>query len=345
MPGSLPSPRPGIVFTIHNIAYQGIYAPDLLETLPLPPRLGHPEGPLLQQGRLNMMQAGIEGSDRITTVSPTYAREIQRPEQGAGLHEVIRRWAPDVRGILNGIDTDVWDPASDPHIAAPYSRDDLAGKRRCRADLREEMRLPDDDRERVLVGMVSRLAEQKGWDLMGPALPRVMELPIDLVVLGTGLDKYEEMVREMAGRWPDRVGVRVGFDEGLAHRIEAGADAFLMPSRFEPCGLNQIYSLRYGTLPVVRRTGGLADTVSDLDASDEGNGFLFAPYTAEALLEVLQRMCRAWQDPDRWRGAVRRAMEADHSWERSAAEYLDLFEELAAEGPRPIPRAPSPHSR
>ncbi|MFO7768931.1 MAG: glycogen synthase GlgA [bacterium] len=328
LPGTLPDPRPGLIFTIHNIAYQGVYPPALLDILPLGPSLSDPEGPLLKEGRLNMMQAGIEGCDRITTVSPTYAEEIQTPEQGAGLHDVIRRWAPDVRGILNGIDTEVWDPASDPHIAATYTADDLEGKRRCRADLREEMDLPDDRGERVLVGLVSRLAEQKGWDLLGPALPRALGLPIDFVILGTGLEKFEEMVRELAGRWPDRVGARIGFDEGLAHRIEAGADAFLMPSRFEPCGLNQLYSLRYGTLPVARRTGGLADTVIDLDSGEDGNGFLFERYAADALLDALGRMCRAWEEPARWRAAVKGAMAADHSWERSASEYLELFEEL-----------------
>ncbi len=341
LPGELPDPRPGLVFTIHNIAYQGVYAPDLLTALPLPAGVEGAEGPLLQEGRVNMMRAGIEGADRITTVSPTYAREIQEPERGAGLHEVIRRWAPDVRGILNGIDTELWDPSSDPHIAAPYDADDLAGKERCRADLREEMGLPEDGGPRVLVGMVSRLAEQKGWDLLGPALPKAMELPIDLVVLGTGLEKYEEMVRGLARRWPDRIGVRIGFDEGLAHRIEAGADAFLMPSRFEPCGLNQLYSLRYGTLPVVRRTGGLADTVTDLDDHPEGNGFLFTDYRAEPLLDALERMCRARREPERWRAAMRRAMEADHSWERSASEYLELFEEVLSGDLRPIPHAPA----
>lgn len=330
LPGTLGEPRPGLVFTIHNIAYQGVYASELLESAPLPHSLLEPESPVLQQGRLNMMKAGIEGADRITTVSPTYAEEIQTPEHGAGLHDVIRRWAPDVRGILNGIDTEVWDPSSDPHIAAAYTAEDLEGKRRCRSALREEMGLPHDGGERVTVGLVSRLAEQKGWDLLGPALPRALELPVDFVILGTGLEKYEEMVRAFADRWPDRVGVRIGFDEGLAHRIEAGADAFLMPSRFEPCGLNQLYSLRYGTLPVVRRTGGLADTVNDLDGGEEGNGFLFTPYEENALLDALERMCRAWEEPGRWRAAVRRAMAADHSWERSASEYLALFEELLA---------------
>lgn len=318
--------RPATLFTIHNLAFQGIHTWDHMRAADLP---GAVREDLLWHGRANAMKAAIIEADAVTTVSPTYAREICETEFGFGMQPYLRERGEDLSGILNGIDTEVWNPATDPLIEARYDMTDLRGKAVCRAALASEMGLvatPD----RPIIGIVSRLTEQKGFDLLRPIMPEVTALA-DLVVLGTGDPSIEAAFRSQAGR---HVGVRIGFDEGLAHRVEAGADLFLMPSRFEPCGLNQLISMRYGTLPVVRRTGGLTDTVVDADEfPDEGYGFFFEEDTPAALLAAVFRALKA-VNAGRGPDLSRRAMAADVSWSASAAAYESLMERLVSSAPR-----------
>ncbi|NLV31975.1 MAG: glycogen synthase GlgA [Acidobacteria bacterium] len=318
--------RTGTLLTIHNLAHQGICPPETLDHAGIAARHFHPGSPFEYWGRLNFMKAGIELADRVNTVSPTYAVEIRSgPEAGCGLEGVLAGRSAALSGIVNGIDYEEWNPESDPHIAAPYSARDLAGKEACRRDLRAFFRL--EERPVPLVGIVSRLADQKGLDLVAEAADGLLALDLQLVVLGTGQRKYHDLLEAVAARHPGRVGVRLAFDNALAHRIEAGCDIFLMPSRYEPCGLNQLYSLRYGTVPVVRRTGGLADTVTPWDGA-RGTGFLFEDYSAGALVDAVRRALGAYADRDEWRRLVVRCMRQDWSWERSARRYLDLYREI-----------------
>jgi starch synthase len=284
---------------------------------------------LLWHGRANAMKAAIIEADAVTTVSPTYAREICESGFGFGMQPHLLARGDDLSGILNGIDTEVWNPATDPLIEARYDETMLDGKAVCRTALAHEMGLVESP-GRPIIGIVSRLSEQKGFDMLRPVMPEVVALA-DLVVLGTGDPSIEASFRAAAGR---HVGVHIGFDEGLAHRIEAGADLFLMPSRFEPCGLNQMISMRYGTLPVVRRTGGLADTVIDADEErDRGFGFVFDEDTPAALLAALFRALKAIND-GRGPELARRAMAMDVSWSASAAAYARLMERLVSSVPR-----------
>ncbi len=316
------------VLTLHNLAFQGRFPADHWHVLNLDARYFVPEF-LEFYGEINFLKAGMVFADALTTVSPRYAAEIQTPAFGEGLDGVLRARGAALRGILNGIDDAVWDPATDPHLPARYRAGDLAGKARCKRALQAELGLAVRD-DAPLLGVVSRLAEQKGFDLLAVALPRALE-PWDaqLALLGSGVERYELWVRELAARFPGRVGARVGFDEGLAHRIEAGADVFLMPSRFEPCGLNQLYSLRYGTVPVVHATGGLEDSVVEFDpTTGSGTGFKFTPYTPDAFLAALERALRTRRDPARWARLVANGMAQDFSWGRAAAEYRALYETL-----------------
>ncbi len=316
------------VLTLHNLAFQGRFPADHWHVLNLDARYFVPEF-LEFYGEINFLKAGMVFADALTTVSPRYAAEIQTPAFGEGLDGVLRARGAALRGILNGIDDAVWDPATDPHLPARYRAGDLAGKARCKRAVQAELGLAVRD-DAPLLGVVSRLAEQKGFDLLAVALPRALE-PWDaqLALLGSGVERYELWVRELAARFPGRVGARVGFDEGLAHRIEAGADVFLMPSRFEPCGLNQLYSLRYGTVPVVHATGGLEDSVVEFDpATGSGTGFKFTPYTPDAFLAALERALRTRRDPARWARLVANGMAQDFSWGRAAAEYRALYETL-----------------
>jgi starch synthase len=318
--------RPATLLTIHNLAFQGIHAWDHLRAAGLP---GAVREDLLWHGNANAMKAAIIEADAVTTVSPTYAREIRESGFGFGMQPHLRERGEDLSGILNGIDTEVWNPATDPLIEARYDPTMLDGKAVCRTALAHEMGLVESPR-RPIIGIVSRLSEQKGFDMLRPVMPEVIALA-DLVVLGTGDPSIEASFRAAAGR---HVGVHIGFDEGLAHRIEAGADLFLMPSRFEPCGLNQMISMRYGTLPVVRRTGGLADTVIDADEEPErGFGFVFEEDTPAALLAALFRGLKAIND-GRGPALARRAMATDVSWSASAAAYAKLMERLASTAPR-----------
>jgi starch synthase len=277
---------------------------------------------------LSFMKAGLTFADALTTVSPTYAREILTPEGGAQLDAVLRHRAQDLTGILNGIDVKEWDPSTDPHLPAQYSRDDLSGKAVDKAELQRELHLPVRP-EVPLIGMVGRLAEQKGIDLVAAVLGRLATLDVQVAVLGSGERRMESTFVRASRDHPQRVAARIGFDEGLAHRIEAGADLFLMPSRFEPCGLNQMYSLRYGTVPVVRAVGGLADTVEDYDGWSRGTGFRFVEYAPHALVTAVRRALDIHRDRRAWRGLMARGMAEDNSWERSAGRYEALYRRLA----------------
>ncbi len=320
--------RARTVYTIHNLAYQGIFPKEQVPALGLPWDVFRYDA-MEFYDQLNFMKAGLVFADAITTVSPNYAREILTPEHGCSLDAVLRHRARHLTGILNGIDDEVWDPSRDPHLVATYSRSDLSGKARCKAALQRELELPLR-REVPVVAMVGRLVEQKGVDLVGAALQQVMDMEAQLVVLGTGRSDYEDLFRRAARARPERVAVRIGFDEGLAHRIEAGADLFLMPSRFEPCGLNQMYSLRYGTVPVVRAVGGLEDSVADFDGLRSGTGFKFREYHPAAMMTALRRALEVYRDARAWRGLVERGMAEDNSWRRSAEQYERLFQALVS---------------
>jgi starch synthase len=328
------------VFTIHNLAYQGVFEADWLPRLDLPwSLLGVEE--MEFWGKISFLKGGINSADVITTVSPRYAREIQTRELGGGFDGILRRRASDLVGILNGIDTQQWDPARDPHLPKPFGADDISGKRASKEALLGRVGLPADSAAmaRPLVGMISRMIDQKGLDLMAALENELPGLDAAFVVLGTGEARYQDFWRRVSARYPALIAARIGFDEGLAHLIEAGADIFLMPSRFEPCGLNQMYSLRYGTVPIVRRVGGLADTVSDYLANPSdaagaapANGFVFEEYSPAALLAALRRALDVFQDAAAWRGLQAAGMSADHSWDRSAREYVKIYDWAVTKG-------------
>ena len=311
------------VFTIHNLGYQGNFPPSVLGDLGLDGALLRPDG-IEFFGRVSLLKAGIVWSDAITTVSPTYAREIQTPEYGFGFDGLLRSRANVLTGILNGVDYSGWNPETDPHIRAHYSAGDLSGKRASKLALLEEMGLPLDA-DRPLIGVVSRFAAQKGFDLLADIASELAGENVAMAVLGSGERRLEDMFRYLAAARPDKFAVRVGHDEPLAHRIEAGSDMFLMPSHYEPCGLSQIYSLRYGTVPIVRATGGLEDTV------DEETGFKFREYAPRALLNAIRAAVQASQDRDTWLARMRRGMAKDYSWDASAARYAEIYRGLSAD--------------
>ncbi len=315
------------VFTIHNIAYQGAFWHWDMKLTGLDWALYNPLH-LEHFGRLNFLKSGIVFADRLTTVSRRYAHEIQEEDHGFGLDAVVRLNAYKLTGITNGIDTGVWDPARDPHLVDNYEASDLTGKRACKRALQAELDLPQRD-DVCLVGCVGRLVEQKGIDLAIEVVePYLIDDRMQLVVLGTGHPALEYALRVLQGRHPGSACFWHGFNEGLGHRIEAGSDLFLMPSRFEPCGLNQMYSLRYGTLPLVRYTGGLADTVRDISVED-GNGFTFGPMDYGHFSAALDRALGLYaHHPERWRQAMQVAMAEDNSWEQAAARYRAYYREL-----------------
>ncbi len=310
-----------VVLTIHNLGYQGLFPPTALPEMGLDASLFTPAG-LEFFGQVNLLKGGILMSDAITTVSPTYAREIQKPELGFGLDGVLMTRRDAIQGILNGVDYGEWDPATDPHIATKYSAGDLAGKRDCKKDLLAAFDLPAANLDLPLVGMVARLAGQKGFDLVEQAAADLLAEDLSLVVLGVGDPKWQAFLEELRAAHPGKVGVRIAYDGPLAHKIEAGADIFLMPSLYEPCGLNQIYSLRYGTVPVVRATGGLDDTI------DESTGFKFREYTGAAMMVALREALAASHDRERWIAMMRAGMSRDYSWDASAARYSGLYRRL-----------------
>ena len=320
------------VFTIHNIAFQGNFPRDTLEQLALPAHAFAIDG-VEYHGQVSFLKTGIRYADAITTVSPTYAREIQGEELGFGFAGLLRQRAAALTGVLNGIDTAHWNPATDVHLAQRYAGGSLEGKTVNKAALQQRLKLPVTD-DLPLLGVVSRLSHQKGLDLLVAIAPEIAALPAQLVVLGTGDKTLEKEFSALARRHPDRCAANIGFDESLAHLIEAGADVFVMPSRFEPCGLNQLYSLRYGTPPVVRATGGLADSVIDCTeatlAAGTANGFTFVEPTAPALLAALTRAVDTWRDRARWRALQMNGMRLDFSWDAGARRYREIYEGLAA---------------
>ena len=317
-------------FTIHNLGFQGIFPAAILPEIGLDPELLHPDA-LEFYEKVNLLKGAIVFSDAVTTVSRKYAAEIQTPELGFGLDGVLRARGDAVLGVLNGADYSQWDPAADPFIAARYSPDDLAGKRIDKADLLDAFGLPRENLDRPVVGMVSRFTDQKGFDLLEELGDKLLEEDLCLTALGTGEPRFEEFFRSLAAAHPDRVGVRIAYDNPLAHKIEAGADIFLMPSHYEPCGLNQLYSLRYGTVPVVRAVGGLDDTIEN-----EETGFKFEKYSGAALLEALRAALAAYRDRDQWTAMMRAGMRRDFSWNASAGEYSALYRRLADEPSRAV---------
>ncbi len=316
------------LLTIHNLAYQGLFGAEQFETLGVPTSLFTPAG-LEFWGKINLLKGGLVYADILSTVSETYAKEIQSEEFGNGLDGVLRDRHADLFGILNGVDYRTWDPATDPLIPAPYTDEDLTGKRICKELLQREFRLAADP-DVPLIGMVSRLVDQKGLDLVARVIREVFGLGAQFVLLGAGEPAYHNLFEEIARLYPRQAGVRLGFDDALAHRIEAGADIFLMPSRYEPSGLNQLYSLGYGTVPIVRRTGGLADSIVDLtpETLERGtaNGFVFDEYTPAALFAAIRRSLAAFRDNKTWRLLQLVGMRADFSWAASAVKYRQLYD-------------------
>jgi len=325
--------RPGFertasVMTVHNMAFQG--------------RFWHFDMPLTGMdwrhfnqnqmeawGDLNLLKTGIAFADQITTVSPTYATEICTSDEGCGLEGLLSHRRDDLVGILNGIDDDVWNSETDQHIPARYSIDTVEeGKRQCKVHLQRRMHL-DQRADVPILGMVSRMADQKGFDLITSAAERILSHDLQMLFLGTGDACYEGQLRDLAHRYPGKVAAEIGFDDSLAHQIEAGADIFLMPSRFEPCGLNQMYSLRYGTVPIVRKVGGLADSVENFASESESlqtaTGFVFVDYSKELLAETIEKAIGLYHQPHIWRQIVRNGMSRDWSWTRSAHEYVAVY--------------------
>ena len=333
---SLHKKRPATLFTIHNLAYQGLFPESTFGALDLPWSFWSPNA-LEFYGQLSFLKGGLAFADRINTVSPTYAREIQTPQFGCGLDGLLRHRRKQLSGILNGIDKS-WNPARDPALTKNYSLRDPKGKNANKRALQRELGLPDSAKM-PLLAFVGRLVEQKGIDMLLEILPEVMKLPAQVVLLGSGDRRYEDALQRMARNHPGQISVRTGFDETLAHRIEAGADMFLMPSRFEPCGLNQMYSLRYGTPPIVHRVGGLADTVVDTTPATlrdgTATGVVFDRADSRVLLEAVKRAILLYGEQERyWRPMQRHGMGQDFSWRRSAECYLDLYRETLSERPR-----------
>lgn len=322
---------PATVFTVHNLAYQGVFPAETFRELELPDSLWHFSA-LEFHGSFSFIKGGLVFSDRLTTVSPAYAREIQQPEFGYGLDGLLRHRAPVLSGVLNGIDTRVWNPENDRFLDNAYGADSIENKRLCRADLQRDLGL-DASQEKPVLGYIGRLVEQKGVDLLLQVVPEMLQQGCQVVILGSGMPHFEQDLRALADLWPGRLALTIGYDEALAHRITAGADIFMMPSRFEPCGLNQMYSLQYGTVPVVHRVGGLSDTVTDpLDSSCSlANGFCFSGAGAGAFTEALNRALRCFQDPLAWRRLQINGMNGEYSWQRRAGTYTGIYKEALAE--------------
>lgn len=326
-PGRLPT-----VFTIHNLAYQGTFDASWLPRLGLPWDLMRMDA-LEYWGRISLLKAGVVFSRLITTVSPRYAEEIQTPEFGFGFDGILRERSQDLVGILNGIDYDHWNPARDPHLPEPYSASNLAGKQAAKRALLEAFQVPVTAAAlaQPVVGLASRMVDQKGFDLLAGLADELPRLGAIFVLLGSGERRYEDLWLGLAARYPDRIAARIGFDERVSHLIEAGADLFLMPSRFEPCGLGQMYSQRYGTVPLVRATGGLFDTVRNFDPADgTGTGFTFEEYSPQALLGTLRWALGVFRDRQTWERIQVAGMQQDHSWDASARRYVEVYERAAA---------------
>ncbi len=319
--------RPATIFTIHNLAYQGLFDYETFHSLKIPEKFWHPDA-LEYFGQFSFIKGGLIFADYITTVSPGYAQEIQTEAYGCGLNGLLKSRHENLFGILNGIDEATWNPAIDSLITIPYTASSIEYKPVNTSSLRQIFALPNKPAF-PLIGMIGRLVEQKGIDLFLDALPELVKLPLQFVLLGAGEAKFEKALREWSSRHPDKLSTRIGYDEGLAHRIEAGADMFLMPSRFEPCGLNQMYSMRYATIPIVRRVGGLGDTVIDSNpqslATDTATGIVFEDASAKALIQAVQRALKLYEDEPLWRQLQKNGMHKDFSWQHSARQYLEVY--------------------
>jgi starch synthase len=320
------------VITIHNLGHQGVIEGEQFPILGLPDEYNYAvTGAYEFYDQINFLKGGIVTADAVTTVSPTYAEEIcSSKEFGAGLEGVLSNRKDSVHGILNGVDYAVWSPSRDKHIPFRYNRNNLTGKRMTRVELLNNAALPIRDKS-LVIGVVSRLADQKGWDLIEAAADKLFAMNVQMIVLGTGDQKYHVLLEKLEEKYPDQVKAFLTFDDKLAHWIEAGADAFLMPSMYEPCGLNQMYSLRYGTVPIVRKVGGLADTVIDYDhVTKTGTGFVFEEYTPAAMLEAISRAVELFQGRRAWTRLMKNGIAMDFSWNQSALLYAELFESLTA---------------
>jgi starch synthase len=326
------NPKPGArtVMSIHNMAYQGIFGPEVVELFSLPPESFSMFG-LEYHGQVSFLKAGLYYADWITTVSPTYAKEIQTPRHGCGLEGLLKERKDNLTGIVNGIDTEAWNTESDPYLSRHYNCKNLPVKVRNTQALRTKLRLPPL-KKAPLLGMITRLTEQKGIDLLLPIIPEIIKTGAQLVILGSGDADLEERLQQLAKLHPKRLSVNIGYDEELAHQIEAGANMFLMPSRFEPCGLNQMYSMRYGTIPIVRNTGGLADTVVDATEVNIKNkiatGFVFEEEESSELLSCVQRALETFHRKTTWHMLQYNGMTRDFSWQKSAEQYVSLYQEL-----------------
>lgn len=316
------------LFTIHNLAHQGLYSKESLDYAGIDSSHFYPLSPFEYWGKVNFMKAGIELADKLNTVSHTYSIEIQtNPELGMGLEGILRKRRVDLSGIVNGIDYNEWNPETDPLIPARFSMQDFSGKAECKKHLLKYFGLPQSPNRVPLIGIVSRLADQKGFDLMEESIKEITHLDLQLVVLGTGQKKYHDLFQQLAAQYPEKIAVRFSFDNELAHKIEAGSDMFLMPSRFEPCGLNQLYSFRYGTVPIVRATGGLADTVIPYDGA-KGTGFSFSEYSSKKMMAAIKQALMVYSDPVRWQALGIRIMSQDWSWDKSARQYMQLYRSI-----------------
>jgi starch synthase len=325
------------VFTIHNMGYQGLFPPEILPLLMLPWDL-FTITKMEFFGQVNFLKGALVYSDYVTTVSRKYSQEIQTTEYGFGLEGVLRNRAATVTGILNGVDYDLWNPATDKFIAAPYSPTDLTGKAKDKLDLLATFGMTNADAKLPVIGIVSRFAAQKGFDLIAQVMDRLAREDMILVVLGTGDKDYEEMFLRLQKLFPQKIAVKVAYDNVLAHKIEAGADMFLMPSRYEPSGLNQIYSLKYGTVPIVRATGGLDETIEPWDArTGKGTGFKFFEYSGESLLLTVRAALQAFRDEASWQVLMRNGMSRDFSWATSAREYVKVYERARQTRAVPVP--------
>ena len=323
------------LFAIHNVLYQGVFPSYVLPSLGLPQE-AYDAHRIEYHGYLNLMKGAILYSGGLSTVSRAYAKEIQTPEFGYGMEGLLRGRAADLTGILNGIDTERWNPATDPALPAHYDRERMEGKAVCKRELQKRFGLRRVA-NRPLIGMIGRLTDQKGLDILAEALPELLRGHIQFVLLGTGQPEYHALFKHLAEQFPRKVGLTLDFDDELAHQIEAGADMFLMPSRFEPCGLNQLYSLRYGTVPIVRRTGGLSDSIVNTRKSTLANGratgFVFTPYSARSLLHTTRRALRFYRrDKETWARIVANGMAKDFSWRRSAFAYLRKYRRILKGG-------------
>jgi starch synthase len=321
-----------VLFTIHNMAFHGLFRPEELSRFGLPEWINRAEGGIEFYQLASSLKAGLVFSDAVSTVSPRYAAEIQTPEFGEKFDGLLRARRNDLFGILNGVDYDEWNPATDKLIAANFSADDLSGKRKCKSDLLSAFGLPEE-LDRPLIGCISRLSDQKGFDLILSAADKILELGFAFVLLGSGLEAYERAFQTLRDARRSQVGVYLGFSNELAHKIEAGSDMFLMPSRFEPCGLNQMYSLKYGSVPIVRAAGGLDDTIENFDPRTlQGNGFKFHEYDSEQLLEKIKEAGQTYADSALWRQLMLNGMRADFSWAESAKRYVELYQRLVGVG-------------